>query len=94
MATLVFIEAVPQPGKTEALVEFFKSNFHHSAGQDGFHHASAYVSEDQGTVVVTQLWESKADFEQYLGWRETAGGAADFQALIQDEPLVRFFDSR
>ena len=92
MATLVFIEAVPQPGKSDELVAFFKRNFHHSEGRDGFHHAAAYVSEDRDTVVVTQLWDSKTDFEQYLAWRETAGGVAEFQVLIAQEPVVRFFE--
>lgn len=94
MVTLVLIEAIPKSGQTQHLVDFFKRNLHHSQGRDGFHDAAVYVSEDGNSVVVTQLWDSKADFEQYLAWRETAENFGEFQTLLREEPGVRYFESR
>lgn len=93
MRTLVVIEAIPQPGRAQELVDFFKRNFHHTQARDGYHDAAAYLSEDGELVLVTQLWDSKADFETYLGWRETAGSVAEFQTLVQAEPTLRYFES-
>ena len=93
MTTLVLVEATPQPGQAQALVEYFKRNFH-AQDHDGFHDGAAYVSEAENLVLVTQLWDSIADFELYLGWRETAGSMAEFKALLQGEPTIRYFESR
>ena len=93
MTTLVFIEATPQPGRAQDLVDYFKRNLH-AREHDGFHDAAVYVSEDGNVVVVTQFWDSVADFEQYLGWRETAGSMGEFETLLQAEPTIRYFESR
>lgn len=93
MTILVLLEATPQPGRAQDLVNYFKQNFH-AREHDGFHDAVTYVSEDGNTVLVTQFWDSIADFEMYLGWRETAGSMAQFKALLQTEPVIRYFDSR
>ena len=93
MASLVLIEATAQAGRLQELVNFYERNFHHSQGRDGFQSAAAYVGDIDETVVVTQLWDSKADFESYLGWRETAGSVAEFQSLVAGEPVIRFFES-
>ena len=91
--TLILVEAIPKPGRAQDLVDYFKRNFH-APEHDGFHEGAAYVSENQDLVLVTQLWDSVADFEQYLGWRETAGSTAEFQALLQEEPTIRYFEAR
>jgi len=44
-------------------------------------------------VLVTQSWESKADFEQYLAWRETAGSTREFEARAEGETVVSFYES-
>ncbi len=93
MTTLVLVEAKPQPGRTQDLVDYFKRNFH-APEHDGFHDGAVYASEKDDVVLVTQLWESSTDFELYLGWRETAGTMADFEALLQGEPTIRYFESR
>ena len=92
MTTLILLEATPQPGRAHELVEFFKQNFH-SPEHDGFHDAVAYVSDDEKTVLITQFWDSAADYEMYLGWRETATSMAEFHTLLQAEPRTRTFES-
>jgi quinol monooxygenase YgiN len=93
MTTLVLVEATPQPGRAQDLVDYFKRNFH-AREHNGFHDAATYVSEDESTVIVTQFWDSVADFEAYLGWRETVSSMAEYEALLQAEPTTRYFELR
>ena len=94
MATLVLIEAEPEPGQTQNLVDFFKRNLHHPQAHDGFREAAVYAADDDATVIVTQLWDSKAQFEAYLAWRETAGSFEEFEALAKAEPAIRYLEAR
>ena len=93
MTTLVLVKATPQPGRTQDLVDYFKRNFH-AREHDGFHDGAVYVNDSENVVLVTQLWDSATDFELYLGWRETAGNMAEFEALLHGEPSVQYFESR
>ena len=38
-----------------------------------------------------ETWDSKSHYEKYLAWREETGVLAEFVALLEGPPSVRYF---
>jgi len=48
--------------------------------------------DDGRTVVFVEHWETKADYEHYLGWRTETGVIAELVDMLEAPPSIRFFD--
>jgi quinol monooxygenase YgiN len=59
---------------------------------EGCQDITAYINEDDKTIVMVEHWDSKAHYEKYLAWREETGVLSDFGALLEGAPMIRFFD--
>ena len=48
-------------------------------------------SDDADNVVVVEVWESRAQYENYLAWQRARGTSNRFKAGLAEPPTIRHF---
>ena len=51
-----------------------------------------YNVEDANNWVITELWDSKEDYQKYLQFRQDDGTLDEVASICEDAPSVRIFD--
>lgn len=92
MGTLVILDL---PVKQESIVElqtYLKEIFPDTRRFEGCEGINAYLGEDGKTIVLVQHWDSAESYQRYLTWRQETGVFARIMAMLDGEPVMRFFN--
>lgn len=92
METMICIEATLKEGRLQDAVEFLRERFPETRDYPGCKGITAYLNDDEKTMVFIERWDSHADFEKYLAWRQASGSFAYFTELVEGELEIRSFE--
>ncbi len=92
MSVLVQLEVAVNPGSAETLRQILADLFPDTRAYDGCIDITAYLSEDEKTVIFIENWESKEHYGKYLAWREETGSLAALGEHVQGPPNIRYFN--
>ncbi len=105
-ATLMMLEAKLKRDALGQMTEYLAKSLPETLTFDGCQSLTPYLNEDGQTLVIVELWDSKAHYEKYLaasgvllegerprlGSGEDTGELAEFEEMLEGEPSFRFFE--
>jgi quinol monooxygenase YgiN len=82
-----------QPGMGEGLLEVFSTSLADTRSFDGCLSVNTFVDADnRDTIILDEVWESRAQHEVYLAWR-IENGMIDLLGPVLAEPLeIRYLE--
>ena len=93
MATTVILEVKAKPGTGNDVVATFKSILGDTRAYDGCQGVDVYQSSDEPEVVIlVEKWDSRGQYEKYLGWRQETGFVDQLVAALDGPPSIRYFE--
>lgn len=93
MGTLVILDLPVKQESVAELSTYLKEIFPDTRGFDGCEGINAYLGEDGKTIVLVQHWDSPESYQRYLTWRQETGVFAKIMAMLDGEPMMRFFNA-
>ena len=93
MTVSVLVEGTLKDGERESFTESSRENFKITRTFTGFQTIDlTYNLENPNNWVITELWDSKEDYEKYLQFRQEDGTFDKVVSVCKDLPSVRIFD--
>jgi quinol monooxygenase YgiN len=93
MDTLIILEMRVKEGSVAGLQAFLKQIFPDTRRFEGCQDINAYLGDDGRTIMLVQHWDSAASYQRYLTWRQETGVFAEIMAMLDGEPVMRFFSA-
>ena len=93
MAVSVLLEGHLIEGARDGFTALLTEKFKLTKTFDGFQTIDlTYNVEDPNNWVITELWDSKEDYEKYLLFRQEDGTLEEVASVCEGAPSVRIFD--
>ena len=93
MTVSVLVEGTLKDGERDGFTASSRENFKVTRTFAGFQTIDlTYNVEDPNNWVITELWDSKKDYEKYLQFRQEDGTFDEVVSVRTDLPSVRIFD--
>ncbi len=94
MSVTMILELNTKPGSADDLKNFLRDELHHTRGFDGCNGVTIHTNQDDpNNWVFVSNWDSKAQYDKYLGWRGERGDMEKLTGWIAGEPSIRSFDN-
>ena len=92
MAVTVFLEFNLNTENIDDLTSLLRDGLHHTRGFDGCNSITIQKNQDDpSNLVFVENWDSKEQFEDYLGWRTQRGDVEKMGAWLAEPPSIRYF---
>ena len=93
MPVSVLLEGVLKEGLVDEFVEICKGAYPVTRAYDGCQGINLTLNvDDPKNYVMTEIWDSKEHFEQYLAFRTVDGTVDAITAMSEEGPVIRIFD--
>ena len=93
MTVSVLLEGVLKEGEVENFTELCKEAYKVTRAYDGCHGINLTLNvENKNNFVMTETWESKQHYENYLSFRTEDGTVELIGSLCDQGPSIRIFD--
>lgn len=93
MSILVILECTTNPANTKDLTDFLRDELHHTRSFDGCNSITIHTNqEDPNNFAFIEDWDSKEQYEKYLGWRTERGDIDKLVGWMAGPPSIRHFD--
>ena len=93
MSTMVLIELKVKPESVDDMKALMKELLPDTRAYEGCQSVDFYDNtETKGSMVLYEIWDSKAHQERYLGWRTETGTLNRLLALVAAQPNFQYFD--
>jgi len=93
MPVSVLLEGVLKEGLVDEFVEICKSAYPVTRAYDGCQGINLTLNvDDPKNYVMTEIWDSKEHYEQYLAFRTEDGTVDAITAMSEEGPVIRIFD--
>ena len=93
MPVSVLLEGVLKEGLVDEFVEICKGAYPVTRAYDGCQGINLTLNvDDPKNYVMTEIWDSKEHYEQYLAFRTEDGTVDAITAMSEDGPVIRIFD--
>ena len=93
MPVSVLLEGVLKEGLVDEFVEICKSAYPVTRAYDGCQGINLTLNvDDPKNYVMTEIWDSKEHYEQYLAFRTEDGNVDAINAMSEECPVIRIFD--
>lgn len=94
MAITVLLDMNVQPGKSDDMITWMRTNLPESQQRPGAGKIEMIVDqEDPNHIIIYEVWDSRADQEAYLAWRTERGDLEVLGAMFASPPTFTFFDN-
>ncbi len=94
MSVLVILDCNTNPANTNDFKNFLRDELVHTRGFDGCNSITIHENQDDpDNLVLVQDWDSKEQYEKYLGWRTERGDMAKLGGWLAGPPTTRHFDN-
>lgn len=94
MAITVLLEVTAKDGTGDELVATFKNILPDTRAREGFIDIVVNQNQDnKDNLVIVEHWETKAQYESYLGWRQETGVLDQLVAACSAPPSIRYYDA-
>ena len=93
MPVSVLLEGVLKEGLVDEFVEICKGAYPVTRAYDGCQGINLTLNvDDPKNYVMTEVWDSKEHYEQYLAFRTEDGTVDAITAMSEEGPVIRIFD--
>ena len=93
MTVSVLLEGNLNEGERDNFTALLTEKFRLTKTFKGFQTIDlTYNVEDPSNWVITEIWDSKEDYQKYLQFRQEDGTLDEVAAFCRDAPSVRIFD--
>ena len=93
MTVSVLLEGFLKEGERDGFPALLTEKFKVTRTFDGFQTIDlTYNVEDPSNWVITELWDSKEEYQKYLQFRQEDGTLDEVASVCRDAPSVRIFD--
>jgi heme-degrading monooxygenase HmoA len=93
MTVSVLLEGFLKGGERDGFTALLTDKFKVTKTFDGFQTIDlTYNVEDPSNWVITELWDSKEDYQKYLQFRQEDGTLDEVASVCTGAPSVRIFD--
>ena len=93
MTVSVLLEGQLIEGARDGFTALLTEKFKLTKTFNGFQKIDlTYNVEDANNWVITELWDSKEDYQKYLQFRQDDGTLDEVASICEDAPSVRIFD--
>ena len=93
MPVSVLLEGVLKEGLVDEFVEICKGAYPVTRAYDGCQEINLTLNvDDPKNYVMTEVWDSKEHYEQYLAFRTKDGTVDNITGMSEEGPVIRIFD--
>ncbi|GEM29579.1 antibiotic biosynthesis monooxygenase [Nocardia neocaledoniensis NBRC 108232] len=93
MAIQVTIDMAAKEGRFDDLREWFVKNLPGTRSFAGNISVEVARNQDEpARILFVEKWDSRADFEAYLAWRDESGVIAELLEMLDGEITFRYHD--
>jgi len=93
MTVSVLLEGFLKEGERDGFTALLTEKFKDTRTFDGFQTIDlTYNVEDPSNWVITELWDTKEEYQKYLQFRQEDGTLDEVASVCRDAPSVRIFD--
>ena len=93
MPVSVLLEGVLKEGLVNEFVEICKGAYPVTRAYDGCQGINLTLNvDDPKNYVMTEVWDSKEHYEQYLAFRTEDGTVDNLTGMSEEGPVIRIFD--
>ena len=93
MSVLVLVEGPVNPEHIADMKAYMAEILPDTRAYDGCRGVDLYFNmDDPGNMVLVEYWDSRAHYEQYVGWRTETGVMAKIGAMLAGPPSIRYFE--
>jgi heme-degrading monooxygenase HmoA len=93
MTVSVLLEGFLKEGERDGFTALLTEKFKVTRTFDGFQTIDlTYNVEDTSNWVITELWDTKEEYQKYLQFRQEDGTLDEVASVCRDAPSVRIFD--
>ncbi len=93
MSVIVLLDLQVKPDAVEQMKKFLKKILPDTRAYDGCQSVDIYGDmDDSGHLVFYERWDSRQQYENYLGWRTETGIVEQLGAMLTAPPSIRYFD--
>jgi heme-degrading monooxygenase HmoA len=93
MTVSVLREGFLKEGERDGFTALLTEKFKVTRTFDGFQTIDlTYNVEDPSNWVITELWDTKEEYQKYLQFRQEDGTLDEVASVCRDAPSVRIFD--
>ncbi len=93
MSVLVLLEAQVKAEDISDMKSYMAEILPDTRAYDGCQGIDVYFNtEDTGSMVVVDHWDSRAHHEKYLAWRTETGVMDKIGAMLAGPPSIRYFE--
>ena len=93
MTVSVLLEGFLKEGERDGFTALLTEKFKVTRTFDGFQTIDlTYNVEDPSNWVITELWDTKEEYQKYLQFRQEDGTLNEVASVCRGAPSVRIFD--
>ena len=93
MAVVVVLDVTAKAGTGSQLLALFRRILPDTRARKGFQAIEVSVNLDNpDNLILIERWDSRADYEAYLGWRKERGDLDNLGAALAGPPAIRYFE--
>jgi quinol monooxygenase YgiN len=93
MSVTVLLEAPVKTGEISNMQSYLAEILPETRTYHGCRGIDAYFSTDnKGTLVLVEHWDSRPQHEKYLGWRTETGVMGRIGGMLAGPPSIRYFE--
>ena len=94
MSIIVILDCSTNPANTKDLTDFLRDELFHTRGFDGCNSITIHQNQDDpNNLVFIENWDSKEQYEKYIGWRTERGDMDKLGGWMAGPPSIRQFDN-
>ena len=93
MSITITFDVAAKAGEANALQALFAEVLPDTRKFEGCISLEIYSETDRpDTIFMVEEWTSRSAYEKYLDWRRERGDMEKLMNLVQDPPVIRFFN--
>jgi quinol monooxygenase YgiN len=93
MSVLVLFEFQVKPERISDMKSYMAEILPDTRAYDGCQKLDVYLdTEDTGSMVVVEHWDSRAHHEKYRAWRDGTGFLDTIGAMLAGPPRLRYLE--
>ena len=93
MGVTVLLEVKAKAGTIDQLINKFSKILPDTRSYDGNIGIELVQNqEDANILVAIEQWDTRAQYEKYLAWRQESGTLAEIVELLDGPPNIRYFN--
>jgi quinol monooxygenase YgiN len=93
MSVMVLLEAPVKSEEISNMKSYLAEIFPDTRVYEGCQAIDVYFNtEDEGSMVLVEHWDSRPHHEKYLGWRTETGVMDKIGGMLAGPPSLRYFE--